>query len=361
MSATDAVKAPAPVPAPDGEDPDLRSVKQRHPVVKWLGGSGTWVLVLDIALIGLFTLLSNNGVFFSLANFRSIALAVSTGLLLALAIGLLLGAGVIDLSIGSNLVLSSVAGAMTIQKVAGPMTAEGTYDNVLLACLAGLGVCILVGGLFGLVNALIIELFDVNSFIATLGTLGIGTGIALLLTGGADIAGLPTELQDDFAFETFLGVPLPAVVALLVAVALWALLRFTRFGLRTLSIGSSRVAAERAGIRVGRHLVTLIVLSGGLAGLAGFFSIANFGSTTLSGHNQDALNAITAAVIGGTALMGGRINVVGIVWGAILAIVLQAGLVVIGVQPFYQLMAVGIVLIFAVALDRWNTKRRGAQ
>ena len=358
MTATDAMTAPAPA---EDVDLDVRAVKRRNPVVRWLGGSGTWVLLLDIILVGLFTALSNQGVFFSFANFRSIALAVSTGILLALALGLLLGAGVIDLSIGSNLVLSSVVGAIVMQKVTGPPAADGSARNVLLACLLGLAACVAAGALFGLTNALIIELLDVNSFIATLGTLGIGTGIALLLTDGADISGLPIELQDRFGFRTFLGVPLPAVVALVIALLLWAALRYLRFGVRTLSIGSSRVAAERAGIRVRSHLVLLLVLSGCLAGLAGFFSLANFGSTTLAGHTQDALNAITAAVIGGTALTGGRINVTGMLWGAILAVVLQAGLVVIGVQPFYQLMAVGVVLIFAVALDRWNTKRRGAR
>ncbi|WP_409329111.1 ABC transporter permease [Trujillonella humicola] len=358
MTATDATNAPAPA---HEVDLDLRGVKQKHPVVRWLGGSGTWVLLLNIALIALFTLLSRDNVFFSSQNFRSVALAVSTGLLLALAVGLLLSAGVIDLSVGSNLVLSSVVGAMVIRDVVGPVTAGGGRSgNVLLACLLGLLTCMAVGALFGLVNGLIIEFLDVNSFIATLGTLGIGTGITLLLTNGADISQLPIELQDRFSFRTFLGVPLPAVVALLVAAALWAALRYLRFGVRTLSIGSSRVAAERAGIRVRQHILLLVALAGALAGLAGFFSLANFGSTTIAGHNNDALNAITAAVIGGTALMGGRINVLGIIWGAILAILLQAGLVVIGVQPFYQLMAVGVVLIFAVALDRWNTKRRGA-
>jgi ribose transport system permease protein len=338
-------------------DLDLRAVKQANPIVRWIGGSGTWVLILDITLIALFTALSKNHVFLTLPNFRSIALAVSAGLLLALAIGLLLGAGVIDLSVGSNLVLSSVIGATAMHKVTGPIGSDGHFRNVLLACVVGLLTCFAIGALFGFVNAFIIEVLDVNSFIATLGTLGIGTGVALLITKGGDLSGLPTQLQDDFAFVLPFGVPLPALVALVVAAALWALLRYTRFGLRTLAIGSARVAADRAGIKVRKHLITLLVVSGTLAGLAGFFSLTIFGSTTLAGHTNDALNAITAAVIGGVALAGGRINVLGIVYGAILAQVLQAGLVIVGVPSFWQLIAVGAVLIFSVALDRWNTKR----
>lgn len=335
------------------DDLDLRAVKQRHPFVRWLRVSGSWVLLLDVVLIAVFTFLSRNFVFFSPANFQSVTLALSTGLLLALALGLLLGAGVIDLSVGSNLVLSSVLGALTMHAIA----PKGTGPNMGLAIFAGLAACLLTGALFGLVNAITIEIFGVNSFIATLGTLGIGTGIALIITQGGDLSGLPAPLQDDFGFLPFLGIPLPAIAALLLAIGIWAILRFTRPGLRTLAIGSSRIAAERAGIDVRRHLIILLIVGGSIAGLAGFFSLATFGSTTIASHANDALNAITAAVIGGVALAGGRINVPGIVYGAILAQVLEAGLAIIGVSSFWQLIAVGIVLIFAVALDHYNTQR----
>jgi ribose transport system permease protein len=212
------VKQPGPQTASE-VDLDLRSVKEPHPVARWLGGSGTWVLILDVALVAIFTALSKNHVFWTAPNFRSVALAVSTGLLLALAIGTLLGAGVIDLSVGSNLVLSSVIGAAAMHKVTGPIGPDGSFRNVFLACVVGLLACIAMGGLFGLVNALIIEVLDVNSFIATLGTLGIGTGVALLITQGGDLSGLPTQLQDNFAFVAPLGVPLPALVALAIALA----------------------------------------------------------------------------------------------------------------------------------------------
>lgn len=348
----------ADVASVDTQDPDLRAIEPPHPLVRWLGVNGTWVLLLDIVLIAVFTFLSRDFLFFSAANLQSVALAVSTGLLLALALGVLLGAGVIDLSVGSNLVLSSVVGAYAMHQVAGPIAVKAAPGAQITAVFVGLAACVVTGALFGLVNGFIIEVLDVNSFIATLGTLGIGTGIALLITEGGDLSGLPAQMQTSFAFVALLGIPLPALVALALAIALWATLRYTRFGLRTLAIGSSRMAAERAGVNVRKQLITLIISAGAMAGLAGFFSLATFGSTTLSGHTNDALNAITAAVIGGVALAGGRINVLGIVYGAILAQVLQAGLVIIGVPSFWQLIAVGMVLIFAVALDRFNTKRK---
>jgi ribose transport system permease protein len=110
-----------------------------------------------------------------------------------------------------------------------------------------------------------------------------------LITDGSDISGLPTELQSGFAFKGVADIPLPALLALAVAAVLWYVLRYTRYGMRTLAIGSSRQSAERAGIRVRRHRISLAVLCGLLAGLAGFVSLADFASTTVAGHADDAL------------------------------------------------------------------------
>jgi ribose transport system permease protein len=141
-------------------------------------------------------------------------------------------------------------------------------------------------------------------------------------------------------------------VAAVVALLAWAALRYTRFGMRTLAAGSSRVAAERSGLRLRPHLLALFALGGALCGLAGFIDIARFTSTTLAGHQLDALAAITAVVIGGGALAGGRVSIPGAVLGAFLIVVLQVGLVVVGLNPFWQLIAIGAVLVVAVSLER---------
>jgi ribose transport system permease protein len=335
-------------------DPDLRAVAERSAVLRWLGASGTWVLLLDVVLIVIFGLVSARHVFWSAQNFQALALEASAGLLLALGMSMLLGAGLFDLSVGANLVLSSVIGAEVMQHIAGP----AGDSNIPLAMAAGLLACVAVGLVYGLVNGFIIEILNVNSLITTLGTLGIGTGIALLITNGYDVSGLPTQLQSDFAFRRIAGVPLPALLALAVAGALWYVLRYTRYGLHTLAIGSSRQSAERAGLRVRRHRISLTMLCGLLAGLAGFLSLTDFASTTVAGHADDALGAITAVVIGGTVLEGGRVRILGTVWGVVLSIVLTGGLAILGAQSFYQLILVGAVLIFAVALDRFNVRRR---
>lgn len=338
----------------EAEDIDeTRAVARNSLLARWLAQSGTWVLLLDIVLVIAFTLISTDQVFWSVANFKSLMLNGTETLLLALGLGLFLAGGAVDLSVGANLVLSSVIGAEVLRQLAGSST-----GNVAGAIIVTLLACLLVGAVYGAVNGGIIAYFRVNSLIATLGTLGIGSGIALLITGGTDIGGLPPELQDSIGLKSLIGVPVPALVALLLAAGLWWFMRSTRFGLRTLGLGSQRLAAERAGVRVRRHLLLLAIVTGLFCGLAGFFDISHYGATTVSGHTNDSLAALTAVVIGGTRLEGGTISIAGIIWGTGLSVLLQGGLVVIGVQPFWQLIAVGAVLIAAVCIDRLRTYRR---
>ncbi|GHF27440.1 ABC transporter permease [Pseudolysinimonas yzui] len=337
---------------------DDRAIGAVHPVVRWVRTRAAWILLFDIALFALFTALSRNHVFFSAANAESLLISVSQILLLALGLAMMLGAGIFDLSLGANLVLSSVVGALVMKSFQAVPGDASSYHDIPLAAVAGFLACVGTGIVFGLVNGLLIAVGKINSLIATLGTLGIGTGIALLIAGGSDVSGMPTALQLAIGLNTIGIVPIPAIAAIAVAILLWVVVRFTRYGMRTQAIGSSRVAAERSGIRVRAHLLSLTVLGGGLAGMAGFIDLARFGSTALQGHANDALGAVTAAVIGGTLLEGGRISIWGAVWGAALAIILRTGLVILGVSAFWQLIVVGAVLLIAVLLDRVAAVRR---
>jgi ribose transport system permease protein len=285
--------------------------------------------------------------------------------MLAAGLAFLLGAGELDISVGSNVILSSVVGGKVMVSMAGThdQVLSGEYPHLTSALIVGILVTLAAGVGFGLVNAFIVCGLGVNSFIATLGTLGIGQGLALVISDGTNIEGIPGQLQTGFGVKDILGAPLPAVIAVVVALALWLVLRSTRYGMRTLAIGSSRAAASRAGVGIDRHLVSLFALIGLLAGIAGVFDLSRFATTNLSGHQTDALSAIAGAVIGGTKLFGGRASVIGAVFGATLAVILETGLVIQGLSPFYQLIAVGVVLIVAVYIrgsDESDGKRRGA-
>jgi ribose transport system permease protein len=338
---------------------DDRAIAPANPLRSWVKSRAAWVLILDLVLVALFSVLSTDHVFWSLDSATALMIGATQALLLALGLALLLGAGIFDLSVGANLVLSSVIGAMVMKKSLGDALPDGSFAHSGSAIALGLLTCLVAGACFGLLNGLIIAVVGINSLIATLATLGIGTGVAFLISGGSDVAGLPATLQSNFGLATMLGFfPYPTLIVLGITLVLWAIIRYTRFGLRTLAIGSSRASAERAGIRVPAHLISLTMLAGTLAGLAGFLDLSRYGSTALNGHNNAALEAITAVVIGGTLLEGGHISVMGTVWGAALAIILQSGLVIIGVSSYWQLIVVGLVLLLAVTLDRVTARRR---
>jgi ribose transport system permease protein len=340
---------------------DDRGLPPASRLASWLKTRAAWIFLLDVGLVALFAIVTPEHVFWSVENTKNLLLSLSEGLLLALGLTMMLGAGIFDLSLGANLVLSSVVGAKVMLLFQGTAGDAASYHPLGLAVVLGATACIATGLLFGLVNGLIIAVGGVNSLIATLATLGIGTGIADLITKGTDVGGLPVSLQSDIGQSTIFNlIPVPAIAALVAFGALWIVVRYLRYGLRVQAIGSSSAAAERAGVRVRTHLISLTVLAGGLAGTAAFIDLTRFASTSLPGHQNDALNAVTAAVIGGTLLEGGSIAIVGTLWGACLAVILQTGLVLSGVSAYWQLIVVGGVLLIAVLLDRISLRRRAS-
>lgn len=317
-----------------------------------LARTAFWIALIDIGLIIMFGLLSRNNVFFSLANFQNLALDGAQIVLLSIGAAILLSAGEFDISIGSNVVLSSVVSGLVVASIP-------DWSGVSLVFVGGL-TGVLVGAAVGLMNGLIVTRLKINSLIGTLGTLGIVTGIANILTGGADVPGIPATLQMEFGTKYLWGlVPIPALVTLAVAAVAWVVMSKTRFGIHTLATGSSRIAADRAGINTATHLTILYALVGSLSGLAALIDISRFSTTNLAGHQIDSLSAIVGAVIGGTSLFGGRISIWGAPIGAMLAVILQAGLVVLGFPPFYQLIAIGVVLLIAVYTDEARAGRSG--
>jgi ribose transport system permease protein len=350
-----AQKTQATVPSGPMANVDTRA-RQRTLLQRLFSARATWIFLLDLALIAVFTTLSRGGVFLSFLNMKSLLLSGTEMLLLALGLAMLLGAGKFDLSLGANLVLSSVVGAMAMVA----LTSAGAGSGTVI--LAGLLACVIAGAAMGAINGVLVARFKINSLIATLGMLGVAGGLSLVLSGnGQDITGFPVALQSQFGLKTFGFMPAPALVALVVALVLWVVIEQTAYGRHTVAMGSSLLAASRVGLRVERHLFGLFILSGVLAGLAGFVDIARYQTTVISGHPNDALQAVAAVVIGGTLMEGGRISIIGTIWGVALAVILQNGLVIIGVSSAYQLMAVGMVLIAAVGLDRISANRREAK
>jgi ribose transport system permease protein len=312
----------------------------RHPAL--------WIAGVDVLLVLGFGLFSQNHVFFNGSNFTNMALDAAQVVMLAVASAILLGAAELDISLGANVILSSVVGGRVMVSVGGVSADLQTYQHMGRGIAAGVAAAVATGTAFGLINGLIVTRLRVNSFITTLGTLGIGAGLSLVVSNGSNVEGIPYAIQDNFGIKDIAGVPLPTIVAAVVVAVLWFLIAATRFGQHTIAIGSSRAAATRAGLDIDRHALTLFVMVGFVAGICGVIDISRFATTNLSGHQTDALSAIAGAVIGGTSLFGGRVSVPGAILGAFLAVILETGLVILGLQPFYQLIAIGTVLILAV-------------
>jgi ribose transport system permease protein len=223
----------------------------------------------------------------------------------------------------------------------------------------GLGVALLAGLAWGMLNGFLIAKARIPPLIVTLGTLGMSLGAALLITGGVDERDVPFKLVDTIGSGRVASqVPYLVIIAFAVALVFGVLLAATRFGRHTYAVGSNEEAARRAGIAVDRHLVKVYALAGTLSGLAGFLSVARFATTNIGGEASLNLQAIAAVVLGGTSLFGGVGTIVGTVIGVFIPAVLQNGFVILGVQPFWQSVVVGAFLIAAVYVDQLRRRAR---
>jgi ribose transport system permease protein len=215
----------------------------------------------------------------------------------------------------------------------------------------GFVVALLCGAAWGAFNGLCITRLRVSALISTLGSMGAALGGAYLLSDGSDIRTVPDRLIA-FGHGSVGGVPWLVVITALVTLVGGIVLHMTRFGRHTYLVGSNPEASRRAGINVSRHLLKLYMLSGLLAGFAAMLSLGRFSTTTLEGHANDPLEAITAVVLGGTALTGGRGSIIGTVVGVFIPAVLANGFIIMGIQPFWQMVVIGFVVIAAVYADQ---------
>jgi ribose transport system permease protein len=334
--------------APPPDVADEEAVDERT-WLRRLAGSNIWIFLILGGICLVFAILSFDS-FASTTNARNVS--VDASVLLVLAVGstfVIITAG-IDLSVGSVLVFSGVVAAKLMESVGGESTG---------VILLGLGAALGSGLAWGLFNGIVIAKLKVPALIVTLGSFGAALGFAQLITDGVDVREVPFPLVDSVGSGLLFGeIPYLVLIAGGVALVFAVLLAMTRFGRHTYAIGSNQEAARRAGINVDRHLIKVYALAGTLAGLAGFMSLARFATTTIGGHATDNLQAIAAVVIGGTSLFGGIGTVLGTVAGVFIPAVLENGFVILGVQPFWQEVAVGAVLILAVYLDQLRRRAR---
>ena len=337
----------APAQTADVSAPYMKAIR------KQLRSGPAFILLVLVALILLFGALSAGHRFLEPSNLLTVGADSTSLILLSVGLTFVLATGELDLSIAPNLILSSVVAGKVILALAGTatQTAAGIYPHEAVALLAGVAAGVASGGLVGLINGILVTRLKMNSFIVTLGVMGGLTGLYNILTNGSNIANLPTSLQSDFGYATYVGIPAPFLLGLVVAALAWISLSRTVFGRHVLAKGSSSAAARRAGVNVARVTVRAFVICGMCAGIAGVIDLTKFGTTALAGHDTDLMQALSAVIIGGTSLFGGIASVAGTVIASLILTVLLSGLVIINVPPFYQYIAVGAILVVAVYVD----------
>jgi ribose/xylose/arabinose/galactoside ABC-type transport system permease subunit len=263
----------------------------------------------------------------------------------------LLTAG-LDLSVGSIIALVSVMTALTM----GATASLGPFMSIVAGLAVGLGTGIAVGA----VNGIGVAFLRVNSFMMTLGMMSIGFGCALSLSGGTPVYGLPPVFEEVFGYANVLGVPSPVCFALGCVLAIYIYLNKTRPGRYIYAIGSNARAAELSGIRTRRHLVTVYMVSGLLAAVAGILLTARVGTGESNMGQTMVLESISACVIAGVSLFGGVGRVWNVALSALFITLLTNGMNLVGIQSYFQQVVLGVVLISAIVMDQFRLQYFGA-
>lgn len=301
--------------------------------------AGLWerfgILGVLVLLVVVLAFIAPN--FLSVANAFNVAQSISVNAVLAAGLTLVILTAGIDLSVGSMVAVSGVVTVLLLN--------DGV--PVVLACLGGIAMTALAG----LLNGVIISYLMLPAFIVTLGALTALRGVAYSFTGAR-----PVPIDGESPLEAIgsgavAGVPTTVLIMVVTFAVLWFVLERTRYGRHIYAIGGNREAARLAGVRVRRILVSVYVISGVMAGIAGVMFAARVRSGQVTAGEGYELDAITAVILGGTSLFGGKGRILGTLIGALIIGVLSNGLILMGVPFYTQLIVKGTVVVLAVAID----------
>jgi len=296
-------------------------------------------------LVGLMVVMSFFSKYFlTITNLSNILIQAAVVAILAAGETLVIISGGIDLSIGTVMAMVSCTMGVLILK-----SKIGVFSSIILA--------LLVGALAGFINGILVAKGKVPSFVATLGMMGIAQGIALLVTSGYSMFGFP----EDFIFlgtGKILGIPIPIISVIIIYTIMHIVLEYTKIGRYNCAIGGNENASLLAGINVDKFKIIIFTICGLTAGLAGVVLSARISSSHPGIGAGFELDAIAATVIGGTSLRGGEGTMIGTLIGALIMAVIKNSLNLLGISPYIQKIAIGIIIITAVLLDSLGKRRK---
>jgi ribose transport system permease protein len=302
------------------------------------------LVILAVALAILTPWLRGEQYFLTKRNLLNVALQASINAVIAVGMTFVITSGGIDLSVGSMAGFAGVVTAITMR------------DHGV-GYVGGFVIAVGTGAACGMFNGLLVTRANLQPFIATLGTMGIFRGLALVASNGRPIYGFNPRFVRTFSGETYFDIPKPVIVAALVAVVGWLVLTQTRFGKYTIAIGGNEETTGLAGIPIQRYKLGIYALGGLLTGTAAALLTARLSSADPIAGNLFELDAIAATVMGGTSLTGGEGTILGTVVGALIISLVRNGMNILAVPSFWQQFVIGSVIILAVMLDQWRKKQ----
>ncbi len=285
---------------------------------------------------------SQSEFFFTQANLDTITSTLAIVGITAIGMTLVLISGGVDLSVGSVAALVGVMTSLLWLEYGVPLGVSAV-------------IALLLGGLVGLTNGLIVSYLKINPLITTLATFSIIRGAAFVLSEGQTNQ-LSNEAFNFLGRGTIGGISFSLLLMLLLYLIFFLILRYTPFGRNLFAIGGSPEASRLAGIRVAPYLLTVYTLSGLLAALAGILNVSQLASSAPRAATGLEFTVITAVVLGGTSLSGGKGSLIGTLIGVVILRVLNNGLVLMEVSSFYQEVARGLMLILAIGFDQIRIK-----
>ncbi|KIN73288.1 ABC transporter permease [Sulfitobacter guttiformis] len=305
---------------------------------------GVLPFFLGIALV-VFTALSDK--FLTGQNLLNVARQSVYLVLVSMGQMLVLISGGFDLSVGTAIALTSVVSATGMVAMAG-IFPDMIWLAIILGAFMGFGAALLIGA----VNGIGVAYFEVSPFIMTLGVSSVGAGLALFLTGGVPVSGMPFAFGDTFGFGRLWGIPVPVIVALICIVIMWVFMSRTRLGTQVYAVGGNIKAAHLSAINTKQTLMLAYIICALIASLTGLLLTARVESGEANLGGTIALESIAACVIAGVSLRGGIGRVENVVLGAFFIVLVQNGMNLAQVSSYMQMVLLGMLLILAVIFDQ---------
>jgi ribose transport system permease protein len=307
---------------------------------------GVLPFFLFIALV-VFTLLSPR--FLTGQNLVNVARQSVYLVLVSMGQMLVLISGGFDLSVGTSIALTSVVSALGMVFFAGMFP-----DMIWLAIALGAIIGFVTALLVGMVNGVGVAYFEVSPFIMTLGVSSVGAGLALFLTGGVPVSGLPFAFGDTFGFGRVFNIPVPVIIAVICIIIMWVFMSRTRLGTQIYAVGGNIKAAHLSAINTKRTLMISYMICAFIASLTGLLLTARVESGEANLGSSIALESIAACVIAGVSLRGGIGRVENVVLGGFFIVLVQNGMNLAQVSSYMQMVLLGLLLILAVIFDQFR-------